>query len=108
MHASEDKDQVNTIQNTIVITYTQKKAKIMSKSIQNTKMICCMQKKVVIKSNTIENTMAITCMSKKAKIMSNSIQNIMMFIVHLHVEEGEYQAQHSPEHNDDLLHAEKG
>ena len=32
----------------------------------------------------------------------------MIFIVHLHVEEGEYQAQHSPEHNDDLLHAEKG
>ena len=57
-----------------------------------------------MKSNSIQNITMITCKEEMVKIKSNSVS----LPPEKHVEEGEYQVQHSPEHHGDHLHAEKG
>ena len=57
-----------------------------------------------MKSNSIQNITMITCKEEMVKIKSNSGS----LPPEKHVEEGEYQVQHSPEHHGDHLHAEKG
>ena len=52
----------------------------------------------MMKSNLIQNVTIITCKEERVKIKSNSLPE--KFVDHLHVEEGEYQFQHSPEHHD--------
>ena len=54
-----------------------------------------------MKSNSIQNITMITCKEEMVKIKYNSPPE-------KHVEEGEYQVGHSPEHPGDHLHPEKG
>ena len=56
-----------------------------------------------MKSNSIQNITMITCKEEMVKIKSNSGS----LPPEKHVEEGEYQVQHSQEHHGDRLHAEK-
>ena len=51
-----------------------------------------------MKSNLIQNVTMITCKEERVKIKANSPPET--FVDHLHAEEGEYQFQHSPEHQE--------
>merc|ERR1711934_918255 len=70
------KAQIMSIQNITMITFKEERVKIKSNSPQKSLWITCMQKKVKKESTSPQKGMWITCMQKKVKIESNSPQNM--------------------------------